>query len=240
MLGAEQEGDLPQGQEAFPRPGSRHGEHIPTQAGFQIAPCVRAQLPVGHTVREGGGDGAGSEGHHLGHLPQPGLQDSQAAPSPHQGTAVLPHVDTDALGMGQGEGWEQNSTVPPVTATCDTCHLPGVKHAEAGTTVGRSLPEAGERRFQGPRRWSESPAWCPAAGAEQHQPLGKTVRHWQDWEFHSNPPLTLRQSNVGQDKPSLLLEESVFSAQAASGRGAPQQSPAPIPRAVAAASAASS
>lgn len=211
MLQAQQEWDLPQEQEAFLRPGNRAGGHIPTQAGFQVPPCVGAQLPVGDTVREGGGDGAGREGHQLCHLPQPGLQGSQAPHSPHQGAAVLPHVHIDALGKGQDEGWEQR-TVPPVTATCDTCHPPGVKHTEAGITECCSLPEAGERRFQGPHTWSESPRWCPAAGTEQHQPLRKM-------EVLAELGISLQSLSQSETK------QSVFSAQPASGKGAPPAIP---------------
>ena len=76
--------------------------HIRTQAGFQVPPGIRAELAIRHTVREGGGDGAGREGHHLRELLEAGAEGGQAPPSPHQGTVVLPHVDTDALGKGQG------------------------------------------------------------------------------------------------------------------------------------------
>jgi len=102
MLQVQQEWDPPRSQRALPRPGKGAGAHVRTQAGFQVPPGVRAELAVGRTVREGGSDGTGREGHHLHELPEAGLEGGQAPPSPHQGAAVLPHIDADALGKGQG------------------------------------------------------------------------------------------------------------------------------------------
>lgn len=102
MLQVQQEQHFPHNQQTFPRSENGAGVHVHTQAGFQVPPGIRAELAIRHTVREGSGDGAGREGHHLRELLEADAEDSQVPLSPHQGAAVLPHIDADALGKGQG------------------------------------------------------------------------------------------------------------------------------------------
>lgn len=78
----------------------------PTQAGFERAPRVRAELVHGDAIRQGGGDGVSGEGHGLHNLLHPGTNSSQDIPgalrTPHHGTAVLPDVHANTLQRRQG------------------------------------------------------------------------------------------------------------------------------------------